>query len=82
MVVSSDAPQTRTVPEGRSCRRAQGATAIALRTCPFRFAICLRGATLVPDAVLLARRPYRPFPVALACIVAVAGVAGLQLLAA
>ncbi len=69
-------------PGGRSYRRAQGATAIALRTCPFRFAICLRGATLVPDAVLLARRPYRPFPVALACIVAVAGVAGLQLLAA
>jgi hypothetical protein len=43
--------------------------------------ICLFGAPHVPDAVPLAKRPYRPCRVALAYIVAVAGVARLQLLA-
>jgi hypothetical protein len=69
-VVASDVPQTH-VAASREALSAE--PKIPMDTNPYEpgppdvlFAFCPSGAPLVPDSVLLARRPYRPYRAALA----------------
>jgi hypothetical protein len=57
--------RTSPIERGRVRRAEEPHVYTSLRTCPFRFAICLCGAPHVPDAVLLALRPYWTYRVAL-----------------